>query len=191
MYKEKAIRGFCHLCSGQEAVYSGMKAGIREQVCLILHNNENMNQLLIRIPSSHRTAPTASPTSWESLSLVFLLSSQVSIRFLEMVPISSKLFFSYSCLSLQGGKAESCAAREAQCTCMPRTSMEAMESLGLRCNLLMKNIVLLVPLGSRFPSEPALPLLTSIREMEESISVSTVTELPIRARHVNSVNTIF
>ena len=43
LYKEKAIRGFCHLCSGQEAVYSGMKAGIREQVCLILHNNENMN----------------------------------------------------------------------------------------------------------------------------------------------------
>ena len=43
----------------------------------------------------------------------------------------------------------------------------------------------------RFPLEPALPLLTSIREMEESISVSTVTELPIRARHVNPVNTIF
>merc|ERR1711928_81487 len=58
-----------------------------------------------------------------------------------------------------------CAAREVQCTCMPRTSMEAMESLGLR-----------------FPSELASPLLTSIREMEESISVSTVTELPIRAR---------
>ena len=62
--------------------------------------------------------------------------------------------------------------------------------MGLRCNLLMKNIVLLVPLGSRFPSEPALPLLTSIREMEESISVSTVTELPIRARYVDPVNTI-
>ena len=43
----------------------------------------------------------------------------------------------------------------------------------------------------RFPLELALPLLTSIREMEESISVSTVTELPIRARHVNPVNTIF
>ena len=43
----------------------------------------------------------------------------------------------------------------------------------------------------RFPLEPVLPLLTSTREMEESISVSTVTELPIRARHVNPVNTIF
>merc|ERR1711963_1066142 len=35
LYKEKAIRGFCHLCSGQEAIYSGIKAGMRDQDSVI------------------------------------------------------------------------------------------------------------------------------------------------------------
>lgn len=35
LYKEKSIRGFCHLCSGQEAICSGIKAGIREQDTVI------------------------------------------------------------------------------------------------------------------------------------------------------------
>merc|ERR1711910_122277 len=35
LYKEKAIRGFCHLCSGQEAIYSGIHAGMRDQDSVI------------------------------------------------------------------------------------------------------------------------------------------------------------
>jgi pyruvate dehydrogenase E1 component alpha subunit len=35
LYKEKAVRGFCHLCSGQEAICCGIKAGITEKDTII------------------------------------------------------------------------------------------------------------------------------------------------------------
>ena len=37
LYKEKAIRGFCHLCSGQEAIYVGIANALREHVSLCFH----------------------------------------------------------------------------------------------------------------------------------------------------------
>lgn len=36
LYKEKIIRGFCHLCSGQEAVCVGIKAGIRDNLDTVI-----------------------------------------------------------------------------------------------------------------------------------------------------------
>lgn len=35
LYKEKAVRGFCHLCSGQEAIYTGMRAAMRDMDSVI------------------------------------------------------------------------------------------------------------------------------------------------------------
>ena len=38
LYKEKIIRGFCHLCSGQEAIYVGIAAALREHVSVLIRS---------------------------------------------------------------------------------------------------------------------------------------------------------
>ena len=52
LYKEKAIRGFCHLCSGQEAICCGIKAGIREQDTIITSYRAHGFTYMMGVPVS-------------------------------------------------------------------------------------------------------------------------------------------